>query len=142
MGFSNLITIILYLSSLLLFAFYLATPQTHKVMTYFIPDTLLCLMNITMSCILYPRYLPALGRFFNWFVILLINLGFYINILSAINYLVLYLIKTYDLVPSFSYQDNMWVEFNDIMKFKVTATLHALTFKLYADCLRKSIYLA
>ena len=36
----------------------------------------------------------------------------------------------------FSPFQTLWVEFDDIMKFKVTATLHALTFKWFADLLR------
>ena len=69
----------------------------------------------------------------NTFTYFIINLCFYINIASAMFYLILYLTKSKSTDDELKMFDGVWHEFSDIMKFKVAATIHAIAFKFYVD---------
>ncbi len=130
----NILAISLFIESLIFFSLVFTTNYTHQVLVYFIPDMSLVLGNLLMTFILKQASVSA---FLNSGLIkFLIALGYYINIFSAIFYALMYLDETWVHSGAFDPFQNLWVEFADIMKFKVTATLHALTFKWYADMLR------
>jgi hypothetical protein len=68
----------------------------------------------------------------------IINLYFYINVLSACFYIWLFLYKWWNSSENeseFNKSLNVpyWSHFTEIMYFKVPATFHAIAFKLYAD---------
>ena len=94
----------------------------------------LVLTNLVMTFILKHHSLSTFlnSKLFKF----LIALGYYFNIFSAIFYILMFMDESWVHSGLFSPFHTLWVEFDDIMKFKVTATLHALTFKWYADLLR------
>ena len=96
----------------------------------------LCLGNILMSCYLiyHARYLENFLH--SCLIKTLILLGLCINLTSALFYLFLPIDRLWLHLPLLNFADDLWKEYSDIMKFKVAATLHAITFKIYADYLR------
>ena len=106
-------------------------------MLYFIPDMSLVLGNIIMTFALRDERLKA---FLSSKVIkFLIALGYYINIFSAFFYAFMFMDETWFHTGIFDRFVDLWLQFDDIMKFKVTATVHALVFKWYADLLRNTM---
>ena len=135
----NILAISLFLASLIIFNIFLVTQFTSKVLIYFIPDMTLVLANLIMTFVLINRENDLVFFLSNKVIKFLIALGYYINILSAFFYLFLFMDNKWIHSGALKFFNNLWIEFNDIMKFKVTATLHALAFKYYADILRQSL---
>ena len=128
--------IIAFISCLIVFNVAFTTQYTKSVTLYFIPDIGLCLGNILMSCYLiyHARYLENFLH--SCLIKALILLGFYINLISALFYAFLPIDRLWLHLPLFDFAAGLWTEYPDILKFKVAATLHAVTFKVYADYLR------
>ena len=95
-----------------------------------------CLGNILMSCYLIYHIRHLENFLHSRLIKALILLGFYINLISALFYVFLPIDRLWLHLPVLDFADGLWREYSDIMKFKVAATLHAVTFKVYADYLR------
>ena len=102
---------------------------------------ILCFGNLLMTSFLFSRKVYLENYLMSGIIKFLIALGFYINLLSAFFYLFLFLDKSWIHSGFFDnpITDKLWLEFHDILKFKVPATLHAITYKLYADFLREKV---
>ena len=96
----------------------------------------LCAGNILMSCYLiyHARYLENFLH--SCLIKAIILLGLYINLVSALFYLFLPIDRLWLRLPLMNIADDLWKEYADIMKFKMAATFHSVTFKVYADYLR------
>ena len=131
---ANIASIIAFQGSLLLFGLFWTTPDTHKVMTYFIPDLTLSILNMYITFWLSKKSSAEIESFLQSLIVRLsINLGYYINLASAVFYAALFVENTYLHTGLMSAFDKLWLEFDDIMKFKIPATVHAITLKLYSD---------
>ena len=130
----NIATMSLFVGSLLFFSIFKTTNHTARVLTYFVPDMSLTALNAYITFWLANESATQIAGFLNLFVIkAMIDLGYYINIASAIFYAVLFIEHTLLHTGLMSAFDNLWMEFWDLMKFKIPATLHALTLKWYSD---------
>lgn len=138
-----------FTSCLIIFNITGKTKNTAEVTLYFIPDVGLCLVNTFMTLNLLVRHkgeeagvnMQSLRiKLFLRITAIIVCIGFYVNIASAIFYILLALEKTFIrsmILEDSSLIDYLWRRFADIMKFKVVATLHAITFKLYFDLIRR-----
>lgn len=137
----NLAMILTFGVCLIVFNIYGDTKNIHDVTLYFVPDIGLCMGNIYMSFYL-DTDKPKIRDFFlfSHIITIIIQMGYYINIMSALFYTFLLMDKTLIMSPIFdsTFFNSLWRQYPDIMKFKVAATLHAVTFKLYFDDLRKT----
>eukprot|EP00347_Sterkiella_histriomuscorum_P003939 403362355 len=122
--------------------------DTNQVLTYFIPDSLLALANIYMTIVIYDN-IERLQKYFTKLNIFFINAGFYINIASAIWYICLYFyMRQHNLdqndadknvASEGSFIEKSIRQFHEIMRFKISATFHAISYKLYSDYLQNTI---
>ena len=130
----NIATMFLFVGSLLFFSIFKTTNNTARVLTYFVPDMSLTVLNVYITFWLANETAQQITSFLDFFLVkAMIDLGYYINIASAFFYAALYVEHTWLHTGLLSAFDNLWVQFWDIMKFKVPATLHALTLKWYSD---------
>ncbi|CDW87909.1 UNKNOWN [Stylonychia lemnae] len=115
--------------------------ETYKILTYFIPDLLLCLMNMIVTFYFYPN-LKETNKYLSSPKMLIVNAGFYINILTTIYYIILYWYMTErgitgeDCTPEESFLCTNWRQTPEIWKYKLPANCNALFFKLYADYIK------
>ncbi len=92
--FANMFGIISFLTCLIVFSVTFRTPDTHKVLLYFIPDMILLGGNMIMTFVLYYKE-PILKVFLNNIIVKIsIILGYWINIASAIFYLLMLIDNT------------------------------------------------
>ena len=89
MYYLNVSSIGLFVASLIFFNICFATSQTREVLIYFIPDMGLTVLNAWVTFIVskYTDTNKILSFLENVFVKWSINLGYYINVVSAIFYL-------------------------------------------------------
>ena len=139
MMIANIIAIVLFVMSIIIFNIAWVTDQTREVLLYFIPDMLLTLENIYITLIMPTFASKEFGKLFLsfWLVKLSINLGYYINIASAVFYILLPLDMSLLHTGLMDPFEKLWGQYSDIMKFKAAATIHALTLKWHADLLQK-----
>lgn len=140
----NIICIVWFILSIWYFGWVIPTQETDEVLNYFIPDTILALMNILMTFYAYNE-ISRVRSYLNKWIVLIINLGYYINIASAFWYLGLFIYmgtldkdnssQNYQNPESFIVKNCR--QFNESMKYKISATFHAIYFKLYAYALQK-----
>lgn len=141
----NIAMIAAFISCLTIFNMIGQTKDTAEVTLYFIPDAGLCLGNSFMT-FHQLHNVKIKSILFSRMTAIIIYIGFYINIASAVFYILLALEKSTfqsNILENSSLINNyLWPRFADIMKFKVVATLHAITFKIYFDDLRKEYHSA
>jgi hypothetical protein len=133
----------MYSISLLYFGFINTTPKINEILPLFIPDTIVALLNIYFTIATYKKVSHA-KWILRYFKMAIINLCFYINVLSACFYIWLYIYKWWNSSEnesefSKSLNEPYWSHFTEIMYLKVPATFHAIAFKLYADRVQKEL---
>ena len=139
--FLNIAMIIAFISCLVIFNMVSRTKNTAEVTLYYIPDLGLCLVNCFMTFNLRHDGTMQPIFFGSKVTAMIISIGFYINLASAVFYILLAL-SGKNLIRSAMFEkfclinNYLWLRFADIMKFKVAATFHAITFKLYFDYLK------
>ena len=99
--------IALFLTNLLFFSLFFKSVHTNQVLVYFIPDLALTLMNCYIT---FSKNQTKVKCFVShFFVKITIALGYYINIASAVFYLVLFLDYKYLHTGVLASQELLWL---------------------------------